>query len=438
MDPVLSLLDRQVAALAAQEQPEGFLVSVEPFLRALNGEPRIAVHLDDLRDETLNRVRVLENADDELVLQLRDLRERLVQLRPDLDDSSTHNDSSLSLAEFDAIVVAERPPLNYQGHGARTALLLEILQASADHILSGESAGAHAWMIDLGNAQERWDHAVRWLDLSMRVSAGLVLIRLENVPKALNPDPRIQDVGESREDRLNRLMREAISVERQLFIAVHHEPANPDFVATYVSELRDGLSRLHLELHTLIGTLRSRRALIDRFKIRAEWHDAWRLRQIASTDVLASGPEERLTAEFARFLFDQGLSPLTKPMAGGLQPDLLDGSIRPAFYVEAKQYDRSARQALISSLGQVLDTVGLLQGSAYAVDEAFCVVFRRGGPRYLLPDSVEADGYRVYFTLIDIAPAEVSGRRQGFRPSRITEAELLDAMTEPPEQSVTD
>jgi hypothetical protein len=71
--------------------------------------------------------------------------------------------------------------------------------------------------------------------------------------------------------------------------------------------------------------------------------------------------------------------------------------------------------------------VGRLQSDAYPVSEAFCVVFRRGGPRYLLPEWVQAEGYRVYFTLVDIAPTEESGRRQRRRPSRISEQELIDA-----------
>jgi len=76
LDPVLSLLDRQVDALGAQQTTAEFLVSVEPFLRALEAEPRIAVHLEDLRDGTLDRVRVLEKEDGELVPKLIALRAR--------------------------------------------------------------------------------------------------------------------------------------------------------------------------------------------------------------------------------------------------------------------------------------------------------------------------------------------------------------------------
>jgi hypothetical protein len=62
--------------------------------------------------------------------------------------------------------------------------------------------------------------------------------------------------------------------------------------------------------------------------------------------------------------------------------------------------------------------VGRLRTDAYPVHEAFCVVFRRGGPRYELPEAVQAEGYRVYSTLIDIAPPNESGARQKHRPIR--------------------
>ena len=114
-------------------------------------------------------------------------------------------------------------------------------------------------------------------------------------------------------------------------------------------------------------------------------------------------------------------------MTGGLQPDLLDASVRPAFYVEAKQYMASARAEIVDAVAQVLDTVGRLQGGAYAVEEAFCPVFRRGGPRYLLPDVLRVEGYRLHLVLVDIAPPEVSGRRQRQKPVEIAASEFISA-----------
>jgi hypothetical protein len=435
LDPVLSLLDRQVDALADQQTMPEFLVFVEPFLRALEAEPRIAIHLDDLRDETLDRVRVLEKEDSELVPKFIQLRIRLARLSPDLDDSDAappsegdDRDWIDSLAQFDAIAAAEPEPLNYKAEGARSQRLVEILRAKREGLPRPHAGEIEAWVIDLHNLSEVWSHATRWLALSMRVSAGLALLRLESVPPSLNPKPAIRKIGEKRTDQLNAALQRQFSVNGIFFNAVHTDVRNDaqtDLAEKQVAEMRAGLTRLSVELHWRIGATRSRRALILRFKQRCEWHDATRLREVADTATGRGGIEDRLTGELARFLFDQGLNPLTKPLVGGLEPDLLDSSVLPAFYVEAKQYDGSARSTIRKAFAQILDTVGRLQTVAYSVHEAFCVVFRRGGPRYELPEAVQAEGYRVYFTLIDIAPPNESGARQKHRPIRITEEEML-------------
>lgn len=116
MDEVRSLLDRQVAAVQAQVSGPDFLVSVEPMLRALEGEPRLAVHLQDLRDETLDPIRAFEDVDGELVPVLVELRNRLVVLDPASDDSDRQPAVlpkvdptwAITLANFDA--VAARAP----------------------------------------------------------------------------------------------------------------------------------------------------------------------------------------------------------------------------------------------------------------------------------------------------------------------------------------
>jgi hypothetical protein len=440
MDAAVSLLDRQAAALAQQQTSVDFLVSVEPFLRAVRDEPRIAVHLEDLRDETIDRVRVFEGIDAEMVPEIFELRRQLVELRPDLDDSNIPQPTpdqdeqpwNDSLARFDAVVLADPEPLNYKGDGARSELLLEILNGKASVFGMKPPKKMEAWVVDLHNVCERWAHATRWLKLSMRVSAGLALLRLEAVPPTLNPEPMLRQVDEDRRARMDKLLVRAISTEQQLYLAVHRDAVGDktrDLVEKHVADLRAGLARLTAELHRRIGMTRSRRALVSRFKQRTEWFDAHRFRVLADDDALPGGAEDRLTQEFARFLFDQGFNPLTKPLAAGLQPDLLDPSVQPAFYVEAKQYKRAEKPALIKALAQVLDTVGRLQSEAYPVTEAFCIVFRRGGPRYLLPESVQAEGYRVYFTLIDIAPSAVSGSNQTQRPTPITEADILDLTT---------
>ena len=133
----------------------------------------------------------------------------------------------------------------------------------------------------------------------MRVSAGLALLRLESVPPSLNPRPTIRKVGEKRTDQLNAALQRQFSVNGLFFNAVHTDVRNDaqtDLAEKQVAELRDGLTRLTVELHRRIGVTRSRRALIVRFKQRCEWHDATRLREVADTATGRGGIEDRLTA----------------------------------------------------------------------------------------------------------------------------------------------
>ncbi len=253
---------------------------------------------------------------------------------------------------------------------------------------------------------------------------------MEAVADQLNPPARIQD--DEAEDGVHAasdLMRWVSSESYSLFkLAWQQQIDAADFriIDKRVAELREAVDRLREDLHRRIGATRSRLALVNRFKLRCEWHDRERMLAVADDDRLPGGPEDRLTGEFARYLFDAGLSPLTKPLAGGLQPDLLDP--QASFYVEAKQYaSSSARHDIVKAVAQVLDTVGRLRGGPYAVDEAFCVVFRRDGPYYDLPPVLQTATYRLHLVLVDLAPPTKSGRRQRDKPVQIPPDEFFAA-----------
>jgi hypothetical protein len=215
------------------------------------------------------------------------------------------------------------------------------------------------------------------------------------------------------------------------------DKADLGIIEKRVVDLREAVERLREDLRRRIGTTRSRLALVNRFKLRCEWHDRERMLAVADDQRLPGGPEDRLTGEFARYLFDAGLSPLTKPLAGGLQPDLLDPLA--SFYVEAKQYSgTSARGDIVRSVAQVLDTVGRLRGGPYAVDEAFCVVFRRDGPFYDLPEVLQTETYRLHLVLVDLAPTTEAGRRERERPVQIPAQEFFAAYPESPVEELPD
>jgi hypothetical protein len=287
-----------------------------------------------------------------------------------------------------------------------------------------------AWRRRLGNVQRRYDYAARLLRLRTRTSAGLALFKLEAVPDELNPPPRLlDDEGQESPNAASDPIKWMSSESYSLFKLAWQQrldAADLGVIDNRVADLRDAVERLREDLRRRIGSTRSRLALVNRFKLRCEWHDRERMLAVAGDDRLAGGPEDRLTGELARYLFDAGLSPLAKSLAGGLEPDLLDPLA--SFYVEAKQFgSSSARDDIVNGVKQVLDTVGRLRGGPYAVDEAFCVVFRRGGPYYDLPAVLQTETYRLHLVLVDLAPTTEAGRRQRDEPVQIPVDEFFAA-----------
>ena len=476
MDPLVELLDRQVDFLLRQTDSAAFLIQVEPFLTALRTEPRLAAYLDDVLEEVVRIVDVMEKVDAELTAELLELRRELVELWPEADDSNVQPPSQSdplavklharlsyagTLAYFDERAGSEPEPFNADGEGGLAKTLLGILQNKATAYLHEVETAARendesepgpsdvpsedkppteaeqnelgrdpldSWRRRLGNVQRRYDYAVRLLKLRTRTSAGLALLKLEAVPDQLNPRARLHDDDDDLR-AANDLLRWVSSESYSLFKLAWQQrldAADLSIIDKRVAELRDAVERLREELRRRIGTTRSRLALVYRFKLRCEWHDRDRMLAVADDHRLPGGPEDRLTGKFARYLFDAGLSPLTKPLAGGLQPDLLDPAA--IFYVEAKQYaSSSARADIVKSVAQVLDTVGRLRGGPYAVDEAFCVVFRRDGPYYDLPQVLQTETYRLHLVLVDLAPTTAAGRRQRDKPVEIPSDEFFAA-----------
>jgi hypothetical protein len=368
VDPLVELLDRQVDFLLRQTDSAAFLIQVEPFLRTLRTEPRLAAYLDDLLVEVVHVVEAMEEVDEELTSELVQLRRELVELRPEADDSSveppSESDSRAvklqarlsyrgTLAYFDEWAGSKPEPFNADGEGGLAKTLLGILRnkdtaylheveaaatakeseagvnpedvsAEGPPPTEGEQNGPgrdplDAWRRRLGNVQRRYDYAVRLLGLRTRTSAGLALLNLDSVPDELNPPARILDDDEDTQSAASDLIRWVSSQSYSLFKLAWQErvdAADLRIIDKRVADLRDAVERLREDLHRRIGATRSRLALVNQFKLRCEWHDRERMLAVADDDRLAGGPEDRLTGEFARYLFDAGLSPLTKAVGG--------------------------------------------------------------------------------------------------------------------------
>ena len=285
-------------------------------------------------------------------------------------------------------------------------------------------------------------HATRAFSIRQRTHAGFALGRLGVVLKQVNP--RADHQGDWQEYIEGHLV-DAIGQPKDIHQLVHGSTAYDGDLERRRERidgvLRAEVGRVCREVRRRIGATRSRVALVEAFALRCSWYDAAAMARLAKR-VAGKGQakEDPLSDHLARFLFDHGLRPLTRATVGRLIPDAFDPSPRafanhresmtePAFYVEAKQYVdvKGARKAIRDGSRQVWNTADRIR-KRYALDEAFLVFFRRGGPHLVFPpEEVRAGGLVVRPVLVDVAPGRVSGSKA--QPViHVTEAQLLASL----------
>jgi hypothetical protein len=193
-----------------------------------------------------------------------------------------------------------------------------------------------------------------------------------------------------------------------------------DWIEASALQARHDAELLCHALHQQILLGWSRIAIVRRYAARCQSFDAPMLRQQADA---SRQPEAVLTRDFARYLFDQGLTPVLDPTIGGLRPDVIDACRLPLFYVEGKQYrDDHPRAMLLKAYRQVWSTWSRLR-HAYHCPEAFLIVFRRAGPLVELPPRLVHDGLVLHSVLVDLS--EAAGSSEARDPIRFAPEDLL-------------
>jgi hypothetical protein len=419
-DP-LALLARQGTFLRAQSGAT-FLGSVEPYLRVLKTTPRIAPHLDALREEAhaLGRWQAASEEQPAGIAYL--IEEDIVAQEEALhDDGDILGFTSLRDLYHDLehpAVVSLRASDN-RDH-SRASQIIRSVSAHMDRVnwqrQTKHPDRVRSQIINLSIAQEQ-NHA-RFL-LASRASGGVALLRLERVVEILAP-PSHPSTGERAP-----LLVDARADEQLIRDAVFGATRNADLqsLAQLVDDLASTSAKLELDLERRIDTVLSRLALVERYRARVEWHDRERIAELAASPKV---PEARLRDDLARYLFDQGLDPLTELRVGVLRADIVDPVARPTFFVEAKRQDgkRPPEVVVQEAFRQTLDTAARLYGD-FRPEEAFVVIFRTAGPRLSLPrEPVAIDELAIYVLLIDLAPAAISGSRATDNPRRFSLEEL--------------
>jgi hypothetical protein len=246
--------------------------------------------------------------------------------------------------------------------------------------------------------------------LRIHTDPGIAFLRLTGFVRELipRPPPDFASADEAANYRASRIVKRISSGFAFIEAALLHpldqlDRAELGIVEQRVGELRPLVTRVYEELRLRVGLRRSQAGVVARFKERCEWHDRDRLQAIDD--------ENALTAELARYLFDSGLSPLTRPRTAGLEPDLLD--VGSHLYVEAKTYAKADHRRLFErGIRQVASTVERLRSASIEVWDVFYVVFRRDGPLYDLPAEVPYANWTLRPLLIDVAPAASAGSQQ--------------------------
>jgi hypothetical protein len=451
LQDLVDLLDRQYGYLCALDGVP-FIRQLRKYLGTLSVDPRLAALMDDMRREASDLIDAYKRHDAEMVARLVALKKEFVTLVPEADDSNTPKPESIegkfrwteTLAYFDHVAATEGlisavVPTAAPDDPSRTGKLQPLLRRkiyNAQWIVRTEDGGYRE--TDKNQRPDLDDLAMHVVNIELihepilydlindhMTSGGVALVILEDFVTKLTPRFKPH---QSKGDLLlfaNQAKNLVLTGLDKLHDDLYGSSRGDGKVAKdWVTRLRPVVARFHEGLRARVGARRSLLGLLHRFKSRCEWHDGERLRTIMAR---TGAHENDLTAEFARWLFDQGLNPITQPLMAGLEPDLLDPSFRPTVYVEAKRYKsaKGSRDHLRKGIFQLHDTVARLNGTPYQVREAFFLVFREGGPRYVIPDTVRGEGWVVFPVLVDISPASESGSRQKDRPIVIPAEEWM-------------
>jgi hypothetical protein len=428
------MLDRQLAFLLEQ-QDHAVITSIPGFLQALRREPQLAIHLSDLHEEADALGRTLHVAEYDggnpgKLLQhgFEEVGNKLLPGAP--LDAYREKATAFQglLGDFNHPFVLPFPSTSREAAG-RVSTLLVWLNQLAELLPSPAVQLQTSGHIEMAERNDRVQESARF---QTSTDPGVALLSLEAVGNLLLESKAI---AESRSDGASLRVQIVGSAVGPIRAAAneHLSTALTDRLGPIASDARRLARLLVLDLHRRLYTARGRLGVVQRFKARCEWHDRERLRMLADAAQAAGrSPEHALRDELTLYLFDQGLNPLAEAVLGtSSRADVFDPSAGPCFYVEAKQYREGTNldKLMQSAFRQALDTVGNLLGTDYGMDEAFVVLFRRSGPRALLPsEPLIADGLRWHVILINIADSEDDASQNKATPVEFSADTLRDML----------
>lgn len=417
-------LDRRWDYLSSAESFD-FVVHLFSFHDELERDSRTASILRDLRSEEQQSieslVRISQEVGHELVAIVSLIRRRAPGRFDRAPEDPDDDDESADGLHERLQATMARSPADYAVSSERDHddTLSSVIQTLDRVVRNAEMPDV---VERLSSCKRRLDHAYRVRRIFWLTSGATSLVTLERHLADCHPSTSPPEHFEAL-SRIARMHGTPLgSVAERIFGVGSADPEFDEKLAYFLAGVRDDARRVYEEIRTRLGAERSLLAVIDRYRQRCQWYDAARLRKVATSG--PGKPEDRLVDTLATYLFDQGLNPLTQPLAGLLRPDLLGAHSRFSFYVEAKQYKKPARAYLRNGMRQVWDMLDQLRGTNFDVREAFYVVYRLEGPRYTFPPRLEHGGHVVHVLMIDLTPPSNRGSRAPATEA-FSESELL-------------
>jgi hypothetical protein len=450
---------------------EGWLgnARVEPFVREMVAE------CARRRGEFLARLRREQRE------QLLALKEEMLAVHPELGDPERHPQGQkgwpyedyspakfdellgrddLPSVEYEPAVRSEEDP--YDRERSVEGYMLAILGEWESDIRkrdrkgdwqwdrSGRSRGLTVWLQEIryGYGQTVRSY-VDWRLVAPEVAMLDLCLTLQGLNRRPGLDPRL---GLNRKDARGAGSHAGAgdSLHRLLYEPGALGSGEREKALEEVAGLKRKLERARDGLGARFASAFAAQTVVQRFKTRAEEYDRERTRGIAGQEIdrvdkarkagerTKSRLEDLLARDLNLYLFDEGHRVLYRPRFDDLEPDALALGPTPLL-VEAKAYrdGARARKDIKDGFAQCLSYLSQLSSSAAAgVYEAHLAVFRVDGPLYELPEVFHHNRFRVYPVLIDLAPPDARGRRQGRSGvERITEAELRAHLAERAERA---
>lgn len=423
-DHALALVNEEERYFRDLDTVEELLLELGPLLDRFAAEPSVREYLEEMRLDASAVARRYVSEDESHLQALREVR----AVWPLDVPSALDDEGDPYLVQFDGWLTVYRESIAHKP-GARDDREDPGKSAHAIFTLR-EALGDPARLPDLYRrvraVEEDHEHAFRRFSMARRTTSGFSFLRLKALVYQTNPEPlRVAEMEAWFQSHLR------IFEEPEFIQAILHGTGAESTTDTprhkrLAAELRAELRRVCRELRRRIGSTRTRLSLLKTYALRCSWYNARAMADLAASLENARQKEDPLSDDLALFLFDNGLRPLTRAMVGRLVPDLIDPAppttpfedaevVEPAFYVEAKQYGDhdGALKALRDGARQIWSSAERIR-QKYRLDEAFLVVFRRGGPLLVFPDGPTRSGsLSIRGILVDVAPGKESGSRQG-------------------------